>query len=292
MLPVEKARNLLQKRITACRAKGILPVELLDLVSQVYELQLTARDQAQVSLPAALPDPIQRAQGAPLVARAGFPFDRAQALELFPELVAVVSGVTPILAEACAILTAAMNDNSLDLEQAMQAHLRGDEAFFAPWASKTPATPRILPMLVQASMTPSIERAAEQLSAVLDQSVTWPHGHCPICGSLPLISDLQGKEGFRFHVCGFCHAEYRATRLQCPYCLETDAAKLEFHDAQEEPGVRISACKNCNMYIKITDFRSMDRSSLPLIDDLESLSLDILAREKKLKRPTLSAWGF
>ena len=36
----------------------------------------------------------------------------------------------------------------------------------------------------------------------------------------------------------------------------------------------------------------MDRKSLPLIDDLESLGLDVAAREKKLKRPTLSAWGF
>ncbi len=292
MLPAEKARTLLAKRIAACRAKGALPAELLNMVGNVYALQLDARDQAQVTLPEALPDPIQRGQGAPLVERSTFPFDRAQTLELFPKLMDLVSAATPALAEAQVVIAAAMKDVSLDLDQAMQAHLRGDEGFFASWASRTPTAPRILPMLVQAAMTPSIERAAELLTAVLDQNATWPHGHCPVCGSLPILSDLREKEGFRFHVCGFCHAEYRATRLQCPYCLETDTAKLEYYDTPEEPGFRVNACTTCNMYIKVTDFRGMDRRSLPLIDDLESLGLDFLARDKKLKRPILSAWGF
>ncbi len=292
MLPAEKARTLLAKRIATCRAKGVLPTELLDMVGHVYALQLDARDHAHVSLPDALPDPMQRSQGAPLVERSKFPFDQTQALELFPKLMELVSAATPALAEARAVIDAAVKDASLDLDQAMQAHLRGDEGFFSPWASRTPAAPRILPMLVQAAMTPSIERAAELLTAVLDQSATWPHGHCPVCGSLPILSDLREKEGFRFHICGFCHAEYRATRLQCPYCLETDSAKLEYYDAKEEPGFRVNACTSCGMYIKVTDFRGMDRRSLPLIDDLESLGLDILARDKKLKRPTLSAWGF
>lgn len=292
MLSAEKAQTLLTKRVAACRAKGVLPAELLGMVSQIYALQLAARDQAQVSLPEILPDALQRSQGAPLVGRARFPFDRAQTLELFPKLMKLVSAATPALAEACAVIAAAVENASLDLDQAMQAHLDGDEGFFSPWAARTPAAPRILPMLVQAAMTPSIERTAELLSAVLDQDATWPHGHCPICGGLPILSDLREKEGFRFHVCGFCHAEYRATRLQCPFCLETDTAKLEYYDAKEEPGFRVNACKSCDMYIKVTDFRGMDRKSLPLIDDLESLSLDFLARDKKLKRPTLSAWGF
>jgi FdhE protein len=36
----------------------------------------------------------------------------------------------------------------------------------------------------------------------------------------------------------------------------------------------------------------MDRQSVPVLDDLESLALDILAREQGFVRPTQSAWGF
>lgn len=292
MLSAEKAQNLLTKRIAACRDKGALPVELIDLVGQVYSLQLAARDQAQVKLPDDLPDPLQRTQGISLVERNSFPVDRVQALELFSKLKDVVSAISAPLATACAIISTAIADKTLDLDAAMQAYLRHDEAFFTTWAERTPVTPRMLPMLIQAALTPSIERAAELLSTMLDPEATWPHGHCPVCGSLPIMSELRDKEGFRFHICGFCHAEYRASRLQCPFCLETDAAKLEFYEAKEEPGFRINACRNCNMYIKVTDFRNMDRKSLPLFDDLDSLSLDVLARAKKLKRPNLSAWGF
>ena len=292
MLAVEKARALLAKCIEACRTKGILPADLLDLVEQLYDLQLTVRNQAQVSLPTSLPDLAQRAQGVSLLERSAFPFDRAQAQDIFSQLLTIVAGINAPLAKGCAKINAALDAKELDLDQAFAAHLRGDEGFFEPWVAKTPATPRILPMLVQGAMTPSIERAAELLGKNLDPNATWLHGHCPVCGSLPLISDLREKEGFCFHTCSFCHTEYRAARLQCPFCLETDATKLHFYDAKEEPGLRINACTTCSMYIKVTDFRNMDRTSLALVDDLDSLGLDIVAREKKLQRPTLSAWGF
>lgn len=129
-------------------------------------------------------------------------------------------------------------------------------------------------------MTPSLERCAELLGARTDLNKSWGHGHCPLCGSMPIMSDLREKEGFRYNICGFCHAEYRATRLQCPFCLETDTGRLEYYDSPEEPGLRVNACKTCKMYIKTTDFRNLDRRALPLVDDLESLRLDVLAREK------------
>jgi FdhE protein len=141
-------------------------------------------------------------------------------------------------------------------------------------------------------MTPSLERMALKLAAVTDLRKSWTHGHCPVCGSMPIMSDLREKEGFRYNICGFCHSEYHFPRLQCPFCLEKDTAKLEYYEAKEEPGVRINACRTCMMYIKQTDFRNLDRRALPLIDDLDSLALDIAAREKDFKRPSLSAWGF
>jgi len=294
MIEAQKAQDLLAKKIDACRKRGFLPPELIDLVQKIYTRQLHSRSLAKAPAAASLEvaDALQHGQGAPLVERARFPFDREQSLELFTEFLEIVKSVNPALSEAATALDKAIADKSLDLDKAMQAHLNGDEAFFATWAQSTPTAPRTLPMLVQAAMTPSIERAAQELASRTNLSNSWPHGHCPLCGSMPIISDLREKEGFKYNVCGFCHAEYHAPRLQCPFCLENDTSKLEYYEAEEEPGVRINACKTCNLYIKVTDYRNLDRRSLPLVDDLESLSLDVAAREKKYKRPTLSAWGF
>ena len=74
--------------------------------------------------------------------------------------------------------------------------------------------------------------------------------------------------------------------------LQSHREKLEFFEAREEPGFRVDTCRTCNMYIKTTDFRKMDRNGLPLVDDLESLPLDIRAQKENFKRATLSAWGF
>lgn len=294
MLNAKNAQELLTKKIDACRKRGFLPQELIDLVEKIYARQLEARGQATVPTAASLEttDSLQHSQGAPLLERARFPFDREQSSALFAEFLKLAASTNPALDEAAAALSKALEDNSLDLDKAMQAHLDGDEAFFSTWAQSTPTAPRALPMLVQAAMTPSIERTALELATRTDLSKSWSHGHCPLCGSMPIMSDLREKEGFRYNVCGFCHAEYHAPRLQCPFCLETDTAKLEYYEAKEEPGVRINACKTCNLYIKTTDYRNLDRRSLPLVDDLDSLGLDVAAREKKYKRPTLSAWGF
>ena len=293
MLEAHKAQELLAKKMDACRKRGLLPTELLDLVEKIYARQLQARGQSLLAADAPeRADALQHSQGAPLVERGRFPFDRQQSAGLFDEFLALVKDCNPALAEAAAVISKALADGKLDLDQAMQAHLKGDEGYFSGWAEATPTAPRILPMLVQAAMTPSLERAAMELAAGTDLTQSWSHGHCPVCGSLPIISDLREKEGFRYNVCGFCHTEYHVPRLQCPFCLENDTAKLEFYEAEEEPGIRINACKTCGMYIKLTDFRNLDRRSLPLVDDLDSLALDVAARDRKFKRPSLSAWGF
>lgn len=294
MLDIDKKLELLTKRAAACKKRGFLPAEMIDLVENIYATQLRARS-ASLLPPLEghmMADAVQHSQGAPLTSRANFPFDRAQTLHLFHQFLEVAKAVNPALGAAAAAIMSALDDASLDLDMAMQAHRDGDEAFFSTWGAATPTAPRLLPMLVQAAMTPSLERAAQELGARTKLNESWPHGHCPVCGSMPIMSDLREKEGFRYNICGFCHTEYHVPRLQCPFCLERDMHKLEHYDAKEEPGIRLNACKTCRMYIKQTDFRNMDRTSLPLVDDLESLGLDVAAREKKLKRPSLSAWGF
>lgn len=294
MLDVEKARVLLTKRIAACRGRGFLPAALIDLIESIYGAQLEARGAASVPPAGTIEttDALRHGQGAPLLPRSGFPYDKEQTTALFHRFLEMTAACGLALAGPAQAVASALADGSLDLDRAMQAHLDGDEAFFSTWAERTAPAPRLLPMLVQAALTPSLERVAQELRAKTDLAGTWNHGHCPVCGSMPIMSDLREKEGFRYNICGFCHAEYHVPRLQCPFCLEKDMARLEHYEAKEEPGVRINACKTCNMYIKQTDFRNLDRAALPLIDDLESLSMDVVARDKKLKRPTLSAWGF
>jgi len=293
-LDTEKELRLLKKRTEAITARDFLPDQLVSIISRVYETQLRARSEAA---PQCLPESSltpadKRVQGAPLVERERFPVDRAQADALFTTFLEMLLEEQEGLGEAAKIIKAGIEAGELSTADTFTAFLKEDEPFFFAWAEKMPQAPRTLVFLAQAALTPGIEVAAEKLGTHITLDTPWKHGHCPICGSLPLIGELRDKEGFKYLTCSFCHTAYRVPRLLCPFCLEEEAGKLEFFQAKEEPGIRVDTCRTCNMYIKITDFRKMDRNSLPLMDDLESLPLDIRAQREKFTRATLSAWGF
>jgi FdhE protein len=293
-LDTEKELRQLKKRTEAIFAREILPEQLVSIIARVYETQLRARNEAD---PEALPETSltareKRIQGAPLVERDRFPVDRPQAENLFTTFLDMLLEEPEGLGEGARIIREGIDSGELSVDEIFTAFLKGDEPFFYNWAEKMPQAPRTLVFLAQAALTPGIEVAAGRLTAHLDLDTPWKHGHCPVCGSLPLIGELRDKEGFKYLTCSFCHSAYRVPRLLCPFCLEEEAEKLEFFQAKEEPGFRVDTCRTCDMYIKIMDFRKMDRTALPLVDDLESLPLDIRAQREKFKRATLSAWGF
>jgi len=293
---VDPKRRLqkIEKKIGALRKRAYLPESLVDLVAKTATLQAEAAIAHEYVLPDGLElTPIERVfAGAPMLERERFPVDEKAAGELFAKLLDLVADPECELAPSATIVRDALDKGELDLEKAIRHYLAGDDAYFLEFGEKTPAAPRLLNFLVQASLAPNLEVVAEAVFAQYPKDRAWNFGHCPVCGSAPLIARLLEKEGRRHLTCSFCHLEFRAKRLSCPYCGEEDFSKLEYFTAEEEPGYQVHHCQTCKRYIKTVDFRQFDRVSIPILDDLESLALDLAAQKKGYARPTLSAWGF
>ncbi len=289
----ETRRRHLQRKTEELCAKEFLPVELVRLVTTVAARQTEALAETQVALPpeAEIASEEDNLAGKALWPRERFLYDHDQTAALFREFLAMTREAHPPLSEAAESFE---RDHfaGLDLPEACRRFLDADAEWFAAWAEKTPEAPRLVSFLVQASMTPSLVLLADSLAERIPADRAWTHGHCPVCGSLPLISSLREKEGRRFHSCSFCLTDYRAPRIACPFCGETDQKKLVFYDIPKSPGYRIDACETCRCYIKTADFRSLDKINVPALDDLESLHLDFLAQDREYSRATLSAWGF
>ena len=287
-------RRRLERKLGALRERGHLPAEMIDLVELTLEVQAESRSRTSAPLPqpGELPDVERNLSGVPLLIPDDFGYDRAEAAALLGRLLDAVADMGGHLGDAATRVREAVHAGELTPDDVFTASLRSDEQPFADWAERTPQAPRLLTFLARAALAPSIAMVAESLSERVPQGRSWAHGHCPVCGGLPYISVLKGKEGHRHLCCSFCQTSYRAPRLSCPYCDEDDADKLEYFDVKEEPGYRVEVCRSCNGYIKCADFRAMDRVSDPRLDDLESLALDVLAQQQGLARPTLSAWGF
>jgi FdhE protein len=293
-LPAQDLTRLMDQKLAAIRAADILPEELVALVARVLPLQLAARERARVELPdpSACADAGALFAGAPLILRQDFPCDMAQARELFPALLDLLAQAGGPAATAAEDLRAAIAAGELDVDAALAALPAGHEALFATWRERLPESPRALDFLVISALWPGLNRAAEQLAPRLPEDLPYERGGCPLCGSLPYISFLDGKEGRRIGVCSFCGFEHRIRRIGCPACGQGDAAKLRQFRVAEYPGVRVDVCDTCNMYVKTLDFRELDAGLLPALDDMVSVALDVLAQSHGFRRPTLSAWGF
>ncbi|MHC1789028.1 formate dehydrogenase accessory protein FdhE [Solidesulfovibrio sp.] len=288
-----KASKLLEKKLASLSRKTVLPAPMLALVAATARAQLAARATESVEItPETLEDVERFLRGAPRLARDAFPVDMARMEALFDELAGLVTASEPHLAEAMTVIAAARAAGELDLATAVRQHLAGDDGFFAAFGERTPSAPRLLNFLVQAALAPRLAAVGEAVHARFPEDRTWIFGQCPACASPPLMARLVGKEGARHLTCSFCQLEYRAKRLMCPYCGEEDPKQLEVFSAAEEPGYFVHVCLSCKCYIKTTDFREFDRPSIPVLDDLESLTLDMAARGQGYNRPVLSAWGF
>jgi FdhE protein len=291
---LDEAGRKLEKKITQLKGKSYISDELINLLDTVAHLQLTARDTAKVTLPAdsdmAPPEAI--IQGMPLVTRANFPYDKTQAKKLLGAIISQLKKMGGPLGKAAGIVEKAMDSGEFTPNELFESFMEDDNTFFNPWVERTPDAPKTLVFLAFAALAPSIETAAEELSEKLPDMKAPQVGTCPICGSLPLISSLREKEGFRHATCSFCRHEYRIKRIACPVCGEEDQKKLTFFTVEEEPGFRVDVCDSCKTYIKTIDFRALDRIAMPVLDDLDSLALDYVAAGQGYKRATLSAWGF
>jgi FdhE protein len=115
-------------------------------------------------------------------------------------------------------------------------------------------------------------------------------GACPFCKHPPAVGILReesGPEGVaRSLVCSLCSLEWGFPRILCPGCKEEDPDKLPRFTAQEIPWMRLEACETCGRYLKAAD-STKDRRAVPLVDEIASTPLDVLAgREGFVKLET------
>ena len=110
----------------------------------------------------------------------------------------------------------------------------------------------------------------------------WQRRYCPTCGSLPAMAQLVAEEHGRLRLlsCGCCGTRWRYGRTMCPFC-EADTQRLSVVSVEGEGGLRIDYCDGCQGYLKTYNGQGDEQV---LLADWTSLHLDIVARDRGLKR--------
>jgi len=117
----------------------------------------------------------------------------------------------------------------------------------------------------------------------------WLRNYCPTCGELPAMAQLVGKDPGRLRKlsCGRCRTRWRYRRTGCPFCDSQDGHRLAVVSVEGEAGLRIDYCDVCSGYLKTYDGEG---SESVLLADWTSLHLDMIARDRGLKRLAASLY--
>jgi FdhE protein len=155
-------------------------------------------------------------------------------------------------------------------------------------ASELKLDPGLLRELTRLSLKPAFQLWSENLqeSVGFDR---WSRGYCPVCGSTPTLSEIQGKQAARRLRCSLCGAGWRYPHLQCAFCRNDDYKQLVYLTVEgEEERYKIQACNVCRGYLKvIKTFEPIPVDMLP-VQELATLHLDLIAADYEYTRVTAS----
>jgi FdhE protein len=143
-------------------------------------------------------------------------------------------------------------------------------------------------ILLQAAK-PFLERRAQALAGGLGQG---EHGGgCPVCGSLPELSYLQGAVGERWLRCSLCATHWRFPRTSCPVCGNQDQEKMGFFFVEGREDQRVDHCAVCGKYLVGLDLRGKDREPVWEVVGLGMIHLDLLAQQRGFSPASALAWN-
>lgn len=208
-----------------------------------------------------------------------FTIDAEASELLFREICIITEKADNHISAAAGNIRQALDAEKIDPKTLFAALLNEDDACFENISRELETDKKTLAFIVFNSIQPSLSLCAEQVSAYLKlKEDKREKGSCPICGSNPLISCLEGQ-GERFLICGFCRHKWPVPRIFCPFCENTDSESLHYFYTEEEKEYRTDACEKCKSYLKTVDIRKMNRVFYPPLEQIASLHLDIKATE-------------
>lgn len=278
----------LRERIQQIKKKRPGYAKILDFYQRVKEEQEKAKASLKIGSIQLREDwkKFLSEKGFSLVEKGDFSLDIESSVRLFEALCQVGRDANPPMAAQIEKIKEAIHDKKLDLKKWLTEGSK--EQRIEERVEELGLDKSVFLFLIQASIRPSIEAGVEQLRGELDPE-TWLRGSCPLCSSLPSLSLLKDDVGRRYLLCSYCGFQWRMDRISCPFCENKNPEFLHYFFGEGEETHRIDLCDKCHQYIKTIDTRNFQASD-PVLEDLATLHLDILAFQKSYKRPVPNPW--
>ena len=269
----------IKKAVAVVRELRPAYVEMLDFYEQLFMAQESSKGQIDIE-PIRIPDEelsVKIKEKFPLINTTEFTVDLKAAKNLFVSICETATKTNAAMSSSAHKILAGI-DTTLNLETLFAGSLKGDDEPFEKAAKALSIEKNVLAFFTYSSLKPSLRLCAEQVSVYLNEQDPWQKGYCPICGSSPVLSMLEG-EGERSLLCSFCWHQWPVKRVFCPFCNTTDSNILHYFFSENEKEYRVYTCGNCKKYIKTIDSKNAERLIYPPLEHVVTLHLDMKANE-------------
>ncbi len=269
----------IKKAVAVVRELRPAYAEMLDFYGPLFMTQESSKNQIDIE-PIRISDQelsVKIKEKFPLINSAEFAIDIESSKKLFVSICEAATKTKAAMSATAGKILASI-DATLDLETLFTSILKESDEPFEKAAKALSVEKNVLTFITYSSIKPSVTLCAEQLSVYLKQQDPWQKGYCPICGSSPVLSMLEG-EGERSLICSFCWHKWPAKRVFCPHCDTTDSNILNYFFSENEKEYRVYTCENCKKYIKTIDMKNSERRIYPPLEHVVTMHLDMKANE-------------
>jgi len=274
------------KRIDVIEKKRPSHKEILDFFKDIIKAQYKVKPLIKVESVEINEETAkhQMREGFPLIDKKEIKLDTDSATTLFKKICRAIQRKNKKIAPEIKKINQAIRKKEIDLQEIFKKLIAGDKEYLDSIGEKIELEKWLLLFLAESSINPVLEAYADRLKGYVAQE-SWFRGYCPVCGSQPMIAELRKDAGERFLLCSSCGFQWRFKRLACPFCGNEDHKKLRhFHIEKEGKGYRVDVCEECKKYIKTIDIRELREEVVPIVEDMGTLHLDIIAQNEGYKR--------
>lgn len=217
----------------------------------------------------------------PVIHTVDFPLDPGQYKELYQSLIELIGTHRPDTAEVMDKIKTQFD--KLDFNLLPLRLMEEDQQYFSSLATELDVPVELLIFSVDHALRPFLRMWAHPYQSQLLEAgfYQWDFAMiCPFCGSKPFFSRIRSADGRRYMFCERCFTEWETRNLYCVHCGNNDPHSIQYLTVEGDTGYQVYVCESCKGYMKTFDERQRGLQTDLFIANVETVYLDMLAREK------------
>jgi FdhE protein len=230
--------------------------------------------------------------------RQGVPVIRQESLfrkddpwkDIFLEIMRSVKETFPNLQKDWERLESAVSNGTIAVDDYFRA-IPETEGIVIDWAAKIQVSPATISIILRQLASIILETRVKDIAEVI-KGVDWEKGYCPVCGTPPVIAQIQEKIGHRYLYCPQCAYKWRFSRVICPCCehqAKEEGMTYFFVEGKEQESV--FTCDKCKRYLitlnHVSDLNDYDLD----ISAISLIHLDFIMQEKGFLPMAVCEWN-